>query len=397
MKSFKTILFLFALLLLAAAIGMRVLTVSPLGASVQPPEQTAAATSEPSAAAPVEPTLEPTPEPTPTPTPEPTPEIFTISAIGDCTLYCDNRYTPPGSEYSYASYVGENYAYPFSNTVQYFADDDLTIANLECTLSDNKLYSESFFRFLAPAAYANILTEGKVDFVTTANNHTDDYGLQGIEETCASLDAVGLPYGKENEYKLLTTDSGLRVGIYCAYNGYYPKKENCLAAIEAMKAEGAEYIICMFHWGQDEGVYRPNQTQIDLAHACIDAGANLIYGSHSHTLQPTEEYNGGYILYSMANWSFGGSTSPRDMDTAIVQIQVQRDLDGTISNRGLSVIPCCVSSKPVLEDYTADGYNDFCPTPYLEGTEAYDRAMSKITGSFEGPNLNVDYSALNTG
>ncbi len=397
-KTIKTLFFILALLLLAAAIVLRILTVSPFsGRTEVTPEATAEPAAAPAAEATPEPTPEPTPEATPEPTPEPTPEIFTISAIGDCTLYNDTRYTPATAEFSYASYVGENYAYPFSRTVQYFENDDLTIANLECTLSDEKIYSESFFHFLAPAAYANILTEGKVDFVNTANNHTDDYGLQGIEETCASLDAVGLPYCKENEYKILTTDSGLTVGIYCAYNGYYPKTENCTAAISAMRDAGAEYIICMFHWGVDEGVYQPTQYDIDLAHACIDAGADLVYGSHSHTLQPIEEYNGGIILYSMGNWSFGGNTSPSDMDTAIVQVSVKRDLDGSVSNDGYTIIPCCVSGRPVLEDYTAEAYNDYCPTPYAEGTEYYDRAMSKLTGGFDGPNLHIDYSGLNNG
>ncbi|MBR1456490.1 MAG: CapA family protein, partial [Oscillospiraceae bacterium] len=269
------------------------------------------------------------------------------------------------------------------------------IANLECTFSDEKLYSASLFHFLAPASYANILTEGKVDFVNTANNHTEDFGLQGIENTCAALEAVGMPYCKDGEYRILTTDSGLTVGIYCAYNGYYPKTENCVAAIDQMRAEGAEYVICMFHWGVDEGVYKPQQYQVDLAHACIDAGADLVYGSHSHTLQPIEEYKGSYILYSMGNWSFGGNTSPSDMDTAIVQISVKRDLDGSISNDGYTIIPCCVSGKPVLENYTAEAYNDYCPTPYVEGTELYARALSKITGTYEGSNLNIDYSSWN--
>ena len=183
--------------------------------------------------------------------------------------------------------------------------------------------------------------------------------------------------------------------MYCDYNGYYPTTEACVAAITAMKEQGAEYIICMFHWGQEEVVYHPKQVQIDLAHACIDAGANLIYGSHSHCLQPIEEYNGGLVLYSMGNWSFGGNTGPKDMDTAIVQVSVKRDLDGSISNDSYTIIPCCISSRPVLEGYMDYGYNDFCPTPYAEGTELYARALSKILGSYEGPDGVVDYSNWN--
>lgn len=350
-------------------------------------------TGAPSAAPAPSPTPEPTPEPTPapTPTPEPTPEYFTISAIGDCTL-ASHQNLSPSNPASFEAMMGGDYAYPFRNTIQYFDSDELTIANLECTLSDTPLYSSSFFHFRAPADYARILTEGGVDFVNTANNHTADYGRQGIEDTCAALDAQDLPYGQEGQAQILTTPNGLRVGIYCDYHGYYPREEDCVAAVQQLKADGADYIICMFHWGQDEVVYRPKQVQIDLAHACVDAGADFVYGSHSHCLQPYEEYNGAYILYSIGNWSFGGNTTPKDMDTAIFQIRVKRDLDGSVSNESCGIIPCCISSRPVLEGFFDYGYNDYCPTPYEPGTELYDRAMSKILGTYTGPDGNVDYS-----
>ena len=283
-----------------------------------------------------------------------------------------------------------DYAYPFSNTIQYFENDDFTIANLECTFSDSKLYSSQQFYFQAPSEYANILARGGVNYVTTANNHAMDFGQQGLDDTFAALDAIGMPYGREGETSLFTTESGLVIGIYCDHNSYMPNTDKCVAAIEQLKNDGAEYIICAFHWGQ-ELKYRPNQNQVDLARACIDAGADLIYGSHPHCLQPIEEYNGGIILYSMGNWSFGGNTSPTDRDTAIVQISVKRDLDGTISNAGYDIIPCAVSSLPVGSDNGAD--NDYRPTPYAEGTEEYERALSKITGTYQGPDGNADYSA----
>ena len=81
-----------------------------------------------------------TPEPTPTPTPEPTPELFTISVIGDETL-TSHQMLSDQSEYSYAGRMNGDYSYPFKNTVQYFKDDEFTISNLECTLSDAQMYS----------------------------------------------------------------------------------------------------------------------------------------------------------------------------------------------------------------------------------------------------------------
>lgn len=319
------------------------------------------------------------------------PEFFTISAIGDCTLN-----TPPTfsneSEVSYASRMNGDYAYPFSNTVEYFTRDDLTLANLECTLSDHKLHSYEMFYFISPSEYAQILSLGGVDFVTTANNHMEDFGEQGVEDTYAALDTYGIPYGKEGQAQVITTERGLKVGIYCDYNGFKPDKTACINAINQLKADGAEYIICMFHWHKQELQYTPDEFEIDLAHACIDAGANLIYASHPHCLQPVEQYNGGYILYSMGNWSFGGHTSPTDPDTAIVQITVRRETNGRTSNEKMDVIPCAVSSRVANEGYTGEYYNDFCPTPYAVDSEFYSRTLSKLSGTYEGGDGKVDYS-----
>lgn len=329
------------------------------------------------------------PDLTPVPTPTPEPEYFVISAIGDCTLTSHQNVGPKEAK-SYAAKMGEDYAYPFSNTVSYFESDDLTLANLECTLSDAKLSSMEQFYFLCPAAYAQILTEGGVDFVTTANNHNLDFKQRGLDDTWAALEEAGVPYGVDGETRLLRTESGLTVGIYCVYNRYHPDQAACLEAIRSLRAQGAEYVICMFHWGAEMN-YQPSEEQVELAHACIDGGADLVYGSHSHCLQPVEEYNGGYILYSMGNWSFGGSTNPRDPDTAIIQIRVCRR-GNEVSNESLTAIPCSVSSRPALEGYTGDNYNDYRPTPYEEGSEDWKRVMSKLDGSYEGGNQVVDYS-----
>ena len=342
-----------------------------------PPSQEAVKEDVPTVTA--EPSAEPTPTPTPTPTPEPQPEYFTVSVIGDCTLASCNGAS------NYEKYMGEDYAYPFSNTVQYFEADDFTIANLECTFSDSSLYSSRLFHFQGKSAYANILTEGGVDFVTTANNHADDFGTTGMQDTYASLEAAGMAYGKEDEAQIYTTESGLKIGVYCLFD-YFCTGASSTAKIEAgiqsLKEQGAEYIICALHWG-NEGHYDVVTAQDKCGHAAIDAGADLVYGCHPHVMQKTEEYNGGIILYSMGNWSFGGNTNPRDRDTAIVQVTVKRDVDGTVSNDKMTIIPCCLSST--------EGLNDYRPVPYAEDDEGYARALSKLDGSWTGPNLTINY------
>ena len=108
--------------------------------------------------------------------------------------------------------------------------------------------------------------------------------------------------------------------------------------------------------------------------------------------EPYIDDNGAYILYSIGNWSFGGNTTPKDMDTAIFQVTIRRDVDGSISNDSCSIIPCCVSSRPVLEGFFEYGYNDYCPTPYTEGSKAYLRALSKLEGTYKPDKEGRDYS-----
>ncbi len=329
------------------------------------------------------PAPEPTPEPIPEPTPEPTPQVVTISMVGDCTLasYPGIR----GYASSFENVVGGDYAYPFSRTVDIFSADDLTLANLECTVSDQQGWSGSTFSFLAPAAAMDILTLGSVEYVTTANNHAMDFGQALYNDTCTLLDERGIGHSGDGEHSLFTTESGVVIGVYSMFNYYAPAFARMGEAITALREQGAGIVIVAAHWGL-EGTYYQTADQTALARQAIDAGANIVYGSHPHRLQPMEEYNGGVIFYSMGNWVFGGNTNPADTDTAIAQVRFQRQEDGSFALLGTELIPCSISSTP--------GANDYCPTPYEPGSEDYARALSKITGGYAGPNSQIDYSFM---
>ena len=335
----------------------------------------------------------PTPEATPEPTPAPEPEYYTLSFIGDCTLWSSQNYAhhPAG----FKGMMNDDYSYPFAHTVQFFEEDDFTIANLECILSDQNLtydYTKVYFPFIAPTAYANIMLEGGVDFVTTANNHIMDCYEAGANSTYETLEEYGIPFGKEKQAQIITTESGLKLGIYCAGTDLQPNADKAVAAINQLRADGAEYIICAFHWGV-EAYYDLFESQTSVAQACADAGADVVYGSHAHNLQKMEYIGDTLVLYSMGNWTFGGNTAPKDPDTAIVQVTVKRDVDGSISTDSHDIIPCCVSSKIQDAQIKALNYNDYKPTPYEEGSEAYARVIAKLSGEFEPSSQGADYSA----
>ena len=346
-----------------------------------------------------------TPEPTPQPTPEPEPEYFTLSLIGDCTLAADTEKKSWGIGFN--NVVGQNYAYPFENTVQYFSDDYMTLANLECCFSNKTYYSIEQFVFLSPAAYAGILREGSVEFVTLANNHTRDFGEQAYNDTCAALEAAAIKYAGEDGTYIYQRDDGVKVGVYCIYDQLTynalsilsdSKREATLQdgqeriqrSIETLRSEGAEFTVCCLHMGR-EGYYEPTAEQTDMCRFAADCGYDLVYCTHSHRLQPVESYNGSLILYSMGNWSFGGHTNPGNgndpgaYDTGIVQVTVKRVGDEA-SVDGYKLIPCSISSQ--------SGVNDYRPTPYEEGSKEYDRAMSMFSGTYEGANYITNYSFL---
>ncbi|MBQ9149241.1 MAG: CapA family protein [Oscillospiraceae bacterium] len=325
-----------------------------------------------------EPTEAPTTEPTTLPTEtEPQEERFLLTFVGDCTF--GSNPTNYFAGYGFIKTVGEDYRYPFQNVIGYLENDEFTMLNLEGPLCDEGNPMQKKHAFHGPTAYINILTENSVEAVTIANNHTMDYGQTGYDSTVATLNGAEIPFVERDASTIVTTENGLTIGLYAAVY-YLLDVEDMVAEITALKEQGCDLIIFAPHWGT-EGTYRPTQQQTDVGHAAIDAGADIVYGSHPHVLQPIEEYNGGIIYYSLGNFSFGGNGYPQDYDTALLQQEVIRDPEGNVTLGALTIVPANVSSVA--------GRNNFQPTPYSEGTEEYARVLAKLDGTFSGPNLKI--------
>lgn len=327
-----------------------------------PIETTAATEPVPTETAPVETTLPPETEPQQ--------ESFRLTFVGDCTLGCRDSHAY--IDYGFIKVIGEDYGHPFRNVIGYFESDDFTMVNLEGALCDEGYPVEKAHAFRGPTAYVEILTGNSVEAVTLANNHTLDYSQKGYDTTIATLETAGVPYVERDSSTIVTTESGLKVGIYGAV--YYRFDEADMAAEIAALKEQADVVVFAPHWGV-EGTYQPTAEQTKLAHAAIDAGADIVYGSHPHVLQPIEEYNGGIIYYSLGNFSFGGNIYPDDYDTALIQQEVIREADGSVSLGQTLIVPACLSS--------ISGRNNFQPTPYGEGTAEYDRVLDKLSGAWK--------------
>ena len=321
---------------------------------------------------------EPTEPETTEPATEPEPQTFTLTFVGDCTLGTQ----PKNFNYQLAfiKTVGEDYSYNFANVIDYFANDDFTMLNLEGVLANEGTAAVKQYTFRGPTDYVNILTQNSVEAVSLSNNHSKDFLEAGYLSTTTTLTDAGVPYVEQDKTLIVTTERGLTIGIY-AVNIDNLKEEEIVAGISALDAnEEVDLVILCAHWG-NENTFKANATQKTLGHAAIDAGADIVYGTHPHTLQPIEEYNGGIIYYSLGNFAFGGNNKPKDFNTALVQQEVILNPDGTVTLGELTIVPCSVSS--------VTNTNNFQPTPYEVGSADYEKTMSKLNGTYTGASLPI--------
>lgn len=370
-KLLKGLLAFFSLLLVGAIAFVAYMETREPGQTIQSPEtqpvQTQPATTVPETTVP------------PTTTVPPEPERFLLTFTGDFTPGCmPGQFENPKA---YVGTVGDDYEYPFAYMRQYFENDDFTFLNLEVVmgLGVGKQANKTFV-FSAPEEYVNIMTCSSVEAVTLANNHTEDFGIEGYQNTIRILEENGIAYVEEDKTSLFVTETGLTIGLYA--DSFDFKESDIQENIASLREQGAEIIICAFHWGT-EGAYRHNDKQERYAHAAIDAGADMVVGHHPHVLQDMEEYNGKPIFYSLGNFSFGGNDHPKDYDSAIIQVEILREYDGTITIAAIRPIPICISS--------VSDRNNYQPVPYEEGCEGYIRVMEKLEGTYSGPNVTPGY------
>ena len=315
----------------------------------------------------------------PVTTEAPMPEYFTLTFTGDFTPGCmPGQFENPKA---YVGTVGDDYEFPFAHMRTYFEDDDFTFINLEVVLGVGiGRQANKTFVFSGPEEYVQIMTTSSVEAVTLANNHSEDFGIEGYENTKRVLDENGVAYVEEDKTSIFVTESGLTIGLYADSFDFSERDiENNIASL---RQQGAEIILCAFHWGT-EGAYRHNEKQTRYAHAAIDAGADIVVGNHPHVLQEIEVYNGGLIFYSLGNFSFGGNDHPKDYDSAIIRQQIIRDPDGTVRIGETVIVPICISS--------VSDRNNYQPIPYPEDSEGYARVLEKLNGTYSGPNVTPGY------
>jgi len=279
---------------------------------------------------------------------------LTISAAGDVTLGGDERWL--GYHYFMRVFKENNqdFSYFFRNVRHIFEESDLSIVNLEGTLTYETAHLDLPFVFRAPPSFARILTYGAVDVVTVANNHTGDFFEIGYQDTLAALRAENIAYFGNNKNTILEVN-GIKVGLFgfLMWGDGPEHRANIVSAINDLRVRGAQLIIAYHHWG----IMQENmaaQYQRDLGQFTLDQGADLVLGSHPHVIQGIERYNGRFIVHSLADFCYGGHSHPPDHDAFIFQ-QTFTFVDGVLQHtEDINIIPVMMSS--------IRAYNNFQPT-----------------------------------
>ncbi|MBI5152826.1 CapA family protein [Candidatus Peregrinibacteria bacterium] len=214
--------------------------------------------------------------------------------------------------------------YPFEKIEKLLSGNDLTLANLEGSFTDfkPKALNPNNTTFTFDPALIPTLKELGFNIFNLANNHSLNFGETGFTQSKKylgenSIDYFGEPMNKE-KISIIKNIRGTKIG-FIGYNGFDGANfDNVLNEIKKLKPEN-DFVVVFTHWGIE---YQTNfsKTQQKLGHEIIDAGADIIIGTHPHVVQPAEKYKDKMIFYSLGNFLFDQTFSKKTQEGLAVGI-----------------------------------------------------------------------------
>jgi len=231
---------------------------------------------------------------------------------------------------------------------------DICMVNEEFPYSTRGTKAEDKqYTFRADPKYVTALSDMGADIVTLANNHILDFGADALLDSCDTLDAAGIFYtgaGKNLDRAKqlqIIEKNGMRFGFLAA-SRVWPVAEwaatdsrpGCFgtydpaALISEIKAarEKCDFLTVYVHWGIERQSY-PEDYQKNMAKQYIEAGCDLVIGSHPHCLQGIEYFDGKPVFYSLGNYIFGQDTN----QTAAIKVTIPHGYDSSSSSSVASV------------------------------------------------------------
>jgi poly-gamma-glutamate capsule biosynthesis protein CapA/YwtB (metallophosphatase superfamily) len=312
----------------------------------------------------------------------------TISAVGDLNL--GNTPDLPADPASYLESVRSALA------------GQIVFGNLEGTLTGSSVTSKcapssrACFVNRNPPGYASILRAGGFSVLNSANNHSHDYGQQGVADTSAALSAAGIVQtGRPSQIGVVTVP-GQAKATRVAFVGFGPYQDmNSLldlvaarALIQRANAEadlvvvylhaGAEGAAATHVTGREEfylGEDRGNPSR--FAHAAIDAGADVVIASGPHVLRGMELYRGHLLAYSLGNFAsyrFFSIEAPLDLSGVLTMTLNQ---DGTLAAGQFTSVLLTGLGQPTIDPRHA-------AATFISGLSAHDFGSAAITIALSG-------------
>ncbi len=269
--------------------------------------------------------------------PEAHPDVFFVAAVGDIIL---------SRGVQEAMFYADSPEPVFTDTIPILKNNDFTIGNLEGAVTARTENAQKTYTFKFNKKALPYLKEVGFDYLMLTNNHCYDYGEPGFKDTLQAVAAAGFATSgagldKDEAMQFYrTTLNGHAVSVlsFGAYpveqSGFNGKtmaaateehagilweSDEVLEMIREEKKTGA-LIIVNIHGGS-EYVTKPTKSQRTLYEKVCDAGADVIFGSHPHVLQPIEWYGDSLIVWSLGNFVFPGMDEmPGATDTMIVRL-----------------------------------------------------------------------------
>ena len=324
-----------------------------------------------------------------------------LTFTGDCTLGSEEDTRK--REDSFDSVIKQNgYDYCFAHFREMFANDDLTIINLEGVLSDSSAdeSKRKRYRFRGPTDFVKILTGASIEVAGITNNHIGDYGKQGEASTKEVLKENGIAYLKNYKDYYIYEKDGIRIAFLAVENTTINKFDKYKKTVKMLKnEEKANAVVVCWHTGKEyRGAHESGKYGTDsTAKSMIKYGADLIIMHHPHVLQGIEVFDNRYVFYSLGNFVFGGNDSIREENflldkkvsslySMVVQVKMTFSNDGNYLGQQAIIYPVYTSSAAPVNNYQ----------PYRVNAEdaVKVRDAIQIDTKFELPEITTDDEGL---
>jgi poly-gamma-glutamate synthesis protein (capsule biosynthesis protein) len=223
---------------------------------------------------------------------------ITLIAVGDILL---------ARKVNYKMVKMNNFNWPFEKVADFLKDADFTFGNLESPLVEGCKPTETGMVFCGDKRAVLGIVSAGIDAVNLANNHSLNYGKEGLLQTkeFLSQSKIGF-FGDEDVFEAEIK------GVKFSFLGFnevglgktsYQDLLSKVSSKVSLERQKADVVIVSFHWGEE---YTTNVSarQKELAYLAIDSGADLVIGHHPHWIGVSQEYKGKKIYYSLGNFVF---------------------------------------------------------------------------------------------